>query len=276
MSQREQAPKFDTGLDRSETLSESESKGLTAWYSDLHGTGNLDLVRFVSFLLEHRPELMKRHRFVAEAKVGTQHIGVVANVMLFLHLYTVMGNAEGILYEIIAARTGGATKAEVLDAIALAYLHGGTNGLNAVGLLSSAYLREWKTDGRETKESPWPASWKPGGWDPAEGAPKAAYVTLLEEFRPEVLKEWREMQVTAVTGALPRQLAPLMLLQLAVVRGNAASIRYAAAQAQAVGVTRHEAVDAITWAMSYSGELGLRAVGDVLLEVVRGWPAPKG
>ena len=289
-------PSFDTGLDRSNTLSDAESKRLAAWYAEQHGTGDLSLVPFVTLLVEHRPDVMKHHRFVAQAKHDSQHFGPIVTVLLFTHLYTIVANEEGILYEIIAARKAGATKAEVLDVIAFAYLHGGTNGLNAVGKLSDQYLREWTDEGRALATSPWPAHWgtdpdafrsgidtnatfsdddlaKVERWYRSVGSELPAYVRLLATHRPTVLKEYRRLQEAALGAALPKQMVPLMLLHLSIVRANVGGIRFAAKQAQAFGVTRDEFLDTVCWAMSYSGELGLQAVGPVLAEIVEAWPA---
>lgn len=260
---------FEIGLDRSATLSPEEAKRLEAWYSDLHGTGDLDLVPFVTFLMKHRPDILKHHRFVAEAKNKAQHIGLLANVVLFLHYYTVVANAKGILYEIIAARKAGGTKAEIVDTIVLAYVNGaGTNGLNAVGELSSRYLEEWTDAGRAAAD-PWPKGWGPH--TAARPAEDSAYTRLLDEQRPTVLREWRALQAAAVT-ALPPQMEELCRLHLAIIRRDDAAIRRSALACPALGVTRDQFVDTICWAMSYSGDAGLRAVGDTLLEIVRGWP----
>ena len=259
---------FEIGLDRTTTLSPDEAKRLEAWYSDLHGTGDLDLVPFVTFLMKHRPDILKHHRFVAEAKNKAQHIGLLANVVLFLHYYTVVANAKGILYEIIAARKAGGTKAEILDTIILAYVNGaGTNGLNAVGELSSRYLEEW-VEPERAAAAPWPKGWH--AHTPASLDDDSAYTRLLAEHRPTVLREWRGMQAAALT-ALPPQMAELCRLHLAIIRRDEAAIRRSAIAARAVSVSREQFVDAICWAMSYSGDAGLRAVGDVLLEIVRGW-----
>ena len=262
---------FEVGLERTATLSADEARRLEAWYSDLHGTGDLDLVPFVTFLMKHRPDILKHHRFVAEAKNKAQHIGLLANVMLFLHYYTVVANAKGVLYEIIAARKAGGTKAEILDAIVLGYVNGGgTNGLNAVGELSSRYLEEWTEDARAVAD-PWPRGWAPHRPGLAE-ADGSAYATLLAEQRPDVLREWRALQGAAVTS-LPDQMAELMRLHLAIIRRDDDAVRRHAGAARHAGVTRDQFVDTICWAMSYSGDAGLRAVGDLLLELARGWDA---
>lgn len=289
--------KFDVGLDRSTTMTKDESERLANWYKEAHGAGNLDLVGFVTFLTEHRPDIMKRHRFVAEAKTRAQQIGSLANVLIFLHYYTVIANPEGILYEIIAVKKWGGTRQEVLDTIAYAYLHGGTNGLNAVAKLSLPLLREWTSDERESKTSPWPEGWasdpaalragldetvqtltdtdrqRLAEWYRAVGSEEPAYVRLLAKYRPEVLKEWRGIQEATIVSSLPKQIVPLYLLHLSVIRANPAGIRLAANQAQAFGVTREQALDAICWGMSNAGETGLVAVGDLLYEIVEGWPA---
>ena len=70
---------------------------------------------------------------------------------------------------------------------------------------------------------------------------------------------------------LPRAVVAL-ILHLSIVRANIGGIRFAAKQAQAFGVTRDEFLDTICWAMSYSGELGLQSVGDLLTEIVESWP----
>jgi hypothetical protein len=209
----------------------------------------------------------------------------------------VIGDADAIHFEIVAARTAGATKAEVLETIAFAYLHGATTGLNAVEKGSAQLLREWTGTGRTIEGAAWPAGWAPdpsafragvdlaaaelsaedltrlAAWYRAIGSELPGYVRLLAKYRPDVLKEHRLLQEVTVGVALPKQIVPLFLLHLAIIRADPEGIRFAAAQAGAFGVTQGQALDTICWAMSYSGELGLRRVGDLLLEIVDRWPA---
>ena len=53
---------FGTGIDiASEQLSPAEAESMKAWYENVHGSGNLDLVRYVPFTLENNPLPRIRH-----------------------------------------------------------------------------------------------------------------------------------------------------------------------------------------------------------------------
>ena len=63
-------------------------------------------------------------------------------MLLYIHAYAVLGNGKGTLYEIIAARALGVTRAEVVETLALAALQGGPLSVNAVAEFADDYLAD--------------------------------------------------------------------------------------------------------------------------------------
>src|SRR5207244_2675272 len=64
-------------------------------------------------------------------------------------------------YEIVTLRNLGATRAEVLEALAFGAFHGGPRAINAFAEVGDEYLREWlEPDGTTTRVA-WPEGWRP-------------------------------------------------------------------------------------------------------------------
>ncbi len=145
---------LDPGFDFSSSeLTEGEASRYLAWCARVHGEGNLDLVPFAEFFVEYDPQGLKRLR----RHTGVLQLPISAAVLMWAHTYAVMGFAKGIIYEVIAARELGVTKAEVVDVLRIAGYYGGPFALNATGELTLPYLRAWD----EASDTPtvWPAEW---------------------------------------------------------------------------------------------------------------------
>ena len=156
---------LDTGLDfSSDELTPEESDAFLAWNSRVHGTGTgaLELAGFAPFLVEFDPgglKRLRRHIMAIDEHVVGDPLPLGAAVLMWIYSYCVMGSREGTLYEVIAARDLGASKAEVVDLFRLAGLAGGPFALNAAAALTADYLRAW-SDG-DGSGLPWPEGWRP-------------------------------------------------------------------------------------------------------------------
>ena len=83
---------------------------------------------------------------------------VLAVALFFLRYYMTVGNDKGVLYEVVAARSWGATKAEVLDVIESGFVLSGPFGTNAAAR-SASYLDGWPANEPRRTDNPWPAQW---------------------------------------------------------------------------------------------------------------------
>ena len=113
---------LDTGLDLStDSITESERQRTLAWYREHHDHGDLDLAPFARFQTPPRPGDASSacagtsSRSAREPEEGPLPIGVA--VLLYIHAYAVLGNGKGTLYEIIAARALGVTRADVVETL---------------------------------------------------------------------------------------------------------------------------------------------------------------
>jgi alkylhydroperoxidase/carboxymuconolactone decarboxylase family protein YurZ len=278
------------GIDfTTDTFTDEEKARTIAWYREHHDVGDLDLSPFARFAIEHDPawfKRLRRHIFTFE------ELPLAAGVLMYVHTYFALGLGKGALYEIVTMRNLGATKAEVLEALAFGAFHGGPRGLNAFAEIGDEYLREWREEpGAETRVE-WPAGWAPdvgrlrSGIDlssdellPGEEelirlwylrmhGEVPAHVDALARMRPASLKTLRARYETTVRGALPAQMLPLLALHLHAVQLEATPLRRAAELARALGVTPGQLLTALLWAAVYGGDAVLEtafdAAGDVL------------
>jgi hypothetical protein len=211
-------------------------------------------------------------------------------VLMYAFTYAATGNGKGAFYEVIAARALGATKAQIVELIRLAALFGGPVGMNPLGELMGDYLDEWVDD--PAPPIAWPPGWAPdidafrsgidlttdvltpdeidliAAWHRRMYGEVPDYVSLVADLFPTAYKTQRIRHEAAVTGALPAQLLPLLILHLAVVDLGPRSIRRAVQMARALGVRRHHVMATLFWATVGGGELALEDAIDPLRDLV--------
>lgn len=288
---------LDTGLDLStDSITEAERERTLAWYREHHDHGDLDLAPFARFQLCHDPATFKRlrrHIFALgrEPEDGPLPIGVA--VLLYIHAYAVLGNGKGTLYEIIAARALGVTRADVVETLALAALQGGPLSVNAVAEFADDYLADWPED--EGTGVAWPEGWaaatdrlrsginlgsdalEPGelelirGWYERTEGMVPAHVELLAATAPAALKTQRARFETAVRGALPAQLVPLLTVHLSAIRLWPTPLRRSLLLSRSLGVRRGEAISTLLWAAIYGGEVVMETAVDAAGDVLENW-----
>lgn len=288
---------LDTGLDlTTDGITAAERARTLAWYREHHDHGDLDLAPFARFQLEHDPTTFKRlrrHLFVL-GREPEPPLPIAAAVLLWVHTYAVLGNGKGALYEIVAARSLGARRAEIMETIAVASLNGGPLAVNALAEVADGYLAEWPEDKPAAGVS-WPEGWAPDvdalrsgidlssdtlqpgelelvrSWYRDVTGDVPAHVELLGELAPDALKTLRARFETAVRGALPAQLIPLFTLHLATVRQSPVAVARSLRIARGLGVRRGEALCALLWAAVYGGETTLEAAFVGAGDVLDGW-----
>src|SRR5689334_21416584 len=85
------------------------------------------------FWIEFRPDVLKRYRGGVRSATSIEETPrPLPHVLAMLHYYAIRGYPEGILYEVRLSQTGGATKGEIMDTLAVAFIHGSPLGMNYV------------------------------------------------------------------------------------------------------------------------------------------------
>ena len=247
------------------------------------------------FWAEFRPDVLKRYRLQAvQTPSRASQESPLANTLAFLHWYVAAGYEEGILYEIRTAQALGCTKAQILETMAVAFLHAGPRGgMRFVSASTRDYLLEYPE--LTNKGDPFPS-----GWDPDPEAFKSGldftkptlsqeelaslqqwhlryegelpgYVRFLAEFNPTLLKAYRHRFENSIRTALPKQMMPNLMIHFEVGRGRAEGIREGVLLAKGFGMSKVETVDAISWGMLYGGSAAISVVEDAIGDTLRNW-----
>ena len=281
------------------TFSEADMARMNRWYVDTHGQENLDLVKFVEFMAELRPEALKAYRRAIETTVGPggfeSGLGG-ASAFTWLHTYTVLAYPQGILYEIISARRRGATKTEVADTLSIAWLHSGTVGINNAAEVAHEYMRSW--DENEAA----PGMTFPAGWscDPdafrssldftdlntiteaelrsledwhrrVQGA-VPAYVSFLAKEYPVLLKVFRARYEAVLTQcSLPKQMIAVLFLHTAAAKQRPDALRRSAVMAKGFGVTKGQALHTLGIIQRLLGDLFADAAFEPIADLFEDW-----
>lgn len=280
------------GLDlTTDAFSVEEKERVLAWYREVHDHGDLDLAPFARFMLEHDPtgfKRIRRHLLTLGDELDGPPLPHAAGVLMFVHTYIVLGMGKGALYEIVAARDIGVSRAEVNETIRLATLYSGPRGINALAEVAEDYLRAWDDD--TPSRVAWPDAWthdveplrsgidletdelEPGelellrAWYVRTYGNAPPQLELLAELAPRALKTQRARFETAVTGVLPVQMVALFAVHTSAVRIWPQPLRRAVQLARTLGLRRGEVAAALFWAAVYGGEATLEAAAAPLLE----------
>ena len=253
---------------------------------------NKGLLDSFEFWLEFRPDVLKRH------KARTRHFRTaeepdypLVTLLAALHQYVVEGFREGIAYELRLSQTLGATRADLLDLLSVAWIHAGHPGMYAAAA-SADFLRDYE-DPEPVERFPAAWSFDPRAFDSGmdysrrDATPAdmdalqdwyrrtlgeiPGYVSLLARHRPGLLKAYRDRYEHAIRDSLPKQMLPFLMLHRNVVRGFGEGIRENVLLGKALGMTREQLLDAICSAVLHAGAEALsvvdEAAGDLLGEV---------
>ncbi len=299
-AERESPAEFlGMGIDLStDTFTDEEKARTLAWYRRYHDHGDLDLAPFARFMVEHEPtgfKRLRRHMIALDEELDEPPLLLAAGVLMFVHTYFVLEMGKGALYEIITMRELGATRAEIMETIALGALHGGPRGINAFAEVGDEYLRKWQEDADAVSRVAWPAHWAPDAERFRSGIDLAVdellpgelelirdwYRHTLGEVPPQVdflarvapcaYKTQRARFETAVKGALPAQMIPLLMLHLSALRLWPKPLRRSLQLAKALGVRRREVVSTLFWAGVYGADAVMEAAFDAAGDVLEAW-----
>lgn len=99
------------------------------------------------------------------------------------------------------------------------------------------------------------------------------HVDFLARVSPRAFKTQRARFETAVTGALPAQIIPLLSVHLSAVRLWSKPLRRAVQTAKALGVRRSELVAALYWAGVYGADVVMETAMDAAGDLLEDWEA---
>lgn len=259
-----------------------------AYRAEYTGT-NKGLLDSYEFWLEFRPDVLKRH------KARTRHYSSavepeypVVHLLGAIHQYTINGFREGIAYEIRLAQTKGATRADIIDALSVAFIHSGHRGMYAAASYAD-YLRTyqdpepvqrfpdgWVADPRafdsgmdySTREATREDMERLQDWYQSTLGEVPRYVRFLATHRPGLLKAYRDRYEHAIRDSLPKQMLPWLMLNYNVVRGFHEGIRENVLLGQAVGMTREQLLDAICFGVLHAGANAMGVVEEAAGELL--------
>ena len=280
---------YQDGLDvsRPDEMSAAEVEAYRAEYTG----SNKGLLDSFEFWLEFRPDVLKRHKartrhYSSPTEPGHHLVGLLGAI----HQYTIMAFREGIAYEIRLAQTNGATRADILDTLSVAFIHSGHRGMYAAAAYAD-FLRDYD-DPEPAVADRFPATWsfdphafdsgmdystrdasredmdRVQDWYERTLGEVPRYVRFLARNRPGLLKAYRDRYEHAIRDSLPKQMLPWLMLNHNVVRGFPEGIRENVLLGRALGMTREQLLDAICYGVLHAGAdaLGIaeEAAGDVL------------
>jgi hypothetical protein len=244
----------------------------------------------LDFWLENRPDVLKSYRQQAYQAMSGLHSYPHFLCLAMLHQYVIIRFEDGVLHEIDACEARGISKQQILEVLAVSFLHSGPSGMRFVSSGSGEYLRKYH---EPTTPAEFPAGWLPdpgafrSGLDFSsatltsdEGEKLRAWyiatigevpqsVTFLAEHHPGLLKAYRARWETAIRDGLPKQMMPYLMLQYNVSRGFGAGIRENVLLGKAWGMTKEQLIDAVGSGMSFHGGLdSISVVVDALAGVL--------
>lgn len=240
------------------------------------------------FWFEQRVDVLKRYRAVIKELTILEEVPWFPHLLAWLHYYAIVGYEEGIKYMIRSAHTAGGTKAEIMDTLAIAFLHCGPRGMAYVVHANGMDLLRTEPE----PQLRWPEGWSfdPKAFDSgvdfssreatAEDMARIRdwylktlgevprYVDFLAQYRPRLLKAYRNRFEHTIRDGLPKQMMPYLLLHYNGLRGFRDGIREAVLLGRAMGMTRPQLLDAIVNDTLYGGFDAIsiidEAAGDVL------------
>jgi hypothetical protein len=250
-----------------------------------------------SVMLANRPDMLKLHfRQMSSIGVGSGQgeLSALARITM-LNWYLFDRYEDGILAELRGMQRAGATKEQVSEVLAIAFMHCGPSGLRFLHSAAFDFL-----EGYEETGSPmtFPAGWAPDAealrsgidlstpemtehdrralfsWYEKTIGEVPRSVRFLDRHNPDYLKAWRAKLEGTLRGALPKQVLPYILIHFNVNRGFGPGIREGVLLGRAWGMSKDQVVHAIAFGTGYMAGLdGLYAVEDAVGDLLEAdWP----
>jgi len=275
------------GLDvtRPDVVTEEEIAEYRAQYLG----SNKGLIESFEFWLEFRPDVLKRH------KARTRHftsvtapVAPLVQTLTAIHAYAILGFREGVAYQMRLAQHLGAQRSDILDTLSVTFIRGGHRAMYAAAAYAD-FLRGYEDPPPRDR---FPAGWefdphafdsgmdfttreateedmrRLQGWYRETIGEVPRHVRFLARHRPGLLKAYRDRLEHAIRDSLPKQMLPYLLLHHDVVRGFRDGIRENVLLGRAMGMTREQLLDAMTFAVLHAGvevlDAAEEAAGDLL------------
>lgn len=233
------------------------------------------------------PEVLKRYRLYCSLtlRVVASHMGNGT-----LAFYMMNGYEKGIRYFLLSSAQDGLSKAELHEVIAMAFVHAGPRGMQA---LQNAIK---DVEFNETPNPPvkWPEGWAPDieafrtglDFDDPELSTKErrlvedwymrtigeipGHVTFLANHRPMLLKSHRA-RVENMLYVLPKQMWPTCMLYYHVMTRCPDGLRENALLCKAWGVSKSDTLDTIGNALVYGQMEAANQLQRVCADVFDSW-----
>ena len=233
--------------------------------------------------LDQNPEVLKRYRLYCSLTLRVKPAVMGGGTLAF---YMLNGYVPGVRYVMHSFLNDGLSRAQALEMIAIAFVHSGPRGMQA---LAKAM------EGLDFPESPDPPARFPDGWavdldafrsgldfttvelTPAEKSKLydwylrtigeiPPYVRFMAEHRPGLLKTHRA-RIENMLYNLPKQVWPTAMLYYHVMTRVAEGIRENVLLCRAWGVTKSDTLDVIGNALVYgqveAATMVQREAGDI-------------
>ena len=276
------------GLDLSDLdhVRPEEAAAFQSHYIQLHGRPHAGF----EFFLENNPSAMKRYRlFAAHTAIPfDQWLTLTATNFANIAWYARLGFEEGIRYIVYIQQTsGGSTKAQVCDGLAISLYHAGAAGSEMIANALRDY--EWLEPAGPADLSAWDSSREllasgldfsdPGlrpdelerleAWYLRAVGEVPGYVRFLARHRPGALKAYRN-RYEHLVSALPVQLVPLASIKFNMYACQAELIRENVLLARYLGVSRDDtlatAISGLLYGQMEAAAMLERAAGDIFDE----------
>jgi hypothetical protein len=240
-------------------------------------------------MLENRPDVLKRFRQFVRVGYDSPEATERMYGFGFLAYYALLGYEVGVRYVIRSKQSQGATKAQLLDGIAIASLVVGPLGMETVARALEGH--EWAELSNPLKV---PAEWDPSlevlrsgldystptltsqefvsvvAWYRRWLGEVPPYVHFLGAHHPVVLKAYRNRFENCLR-VLPKQALPNTLLHFNVLRGNASGVRENALMGKGFGMTKAQLMRTIAAGMEYGSVDNLGVVAEATGDIFEGW-----
>jgi hypothetical protein len=232
-------------------------------------------------------EVLKRYRLFCSLTLRVEPAVTGGGTLGF---YMLNGYVRGVGYVIRSFQQDGISKAQMLEIIAMAFVHAGPRGMQ---ILYQAI------EGVEFDESPEPAARFPAGWAPDNAAFQSgidhstpyllegerekieawyratigevpAWVTFLGKHRPLLLKTHRS-RMENMLKALPKQMWPSYFLYYNVMTRCPEGIRENVLLGKAWGVSKSDTLDVIGNALVYGQMEGASMVQNAAGDIFDAW-----
>ena len=131
---------FDSGMDYSRPdATREDMDALIGWYKKTLG----EVPRYVSFMAEHQPGLLKAFRNRLEHAIRDALPKQMVPYM-WLQYHVARGHREGIRESALLGRAMGMTKAQLVEAIGWGMSYGGPNGVSVAADATADILKDMK------------------------------------------------------------------------------------------------------------------------------------